>query len=118
MRRDINEYISTYIVCQRMKTLRYRLYGLLVPLPIPTGPWRDISLDFIIGLPPSLYIGVAYDTILVVIDRFSKIVRYIPTVNIVDATGVSILITDYIISKFGVPTSIVSDRGSIFIFSY
>ena len=91
-----------------MKTLRHRPYGLLVPLPIPTGPWRDISLDFIIGLPPSLYIGVVYDAILVVVDRFSKMVRYVPTVNIVNATGVGILITDYIIFKFRVSTLIVS----------
>ena len=92
-----------------MKTLRHRPYRLLVPLLIPTRPWRDILLDFIVGLPPSLHIGVVCDTILVVVDRFSKIVRYIPTVNTVNATGVGILIIDYIISKFGVPTSIVSD---------
>ena len=118
MRRDINTYVSTCAVCQRMKTSRHRPYGLLVPLPVPRGPWEDISLDFIVGLPPSLHMGVACDSILVVVDRFSKMVRYIPTVNTVDAIGVGALITDHILSKFGVPKSIVSDRGSIFTSSY
>ena len=45
-------------------------------------------------------------------------VRYVPTINTIDAIGVGVLITDYIISKFSVPQSIVSNRGSIFISSY
>ena len=45
-------------------------------------------------------------------------VRYIPTMNTIDAIDIGVLITDHIISKFEVPKSIVSDRGSIFTSSY
>ena len=72
IRGDINAYISSYIIYQRIKTPRHRPYGLLVPLPIPIGPWQDISLDFIVGLLLLLYIGVAYDSILVIVDRVFK----------------------------------------------
>ena len=70
------------------------------------------------GLSSSLHLSVACDAILVVVDRFLKMVRYIPTVNTIDAIDIGVLITDHIISKFGVPKSIVSDRGSIFTSSY
>ena len=61
------------------------------------------------GLPPSLYIEVVYNSILVIMDRFSKIVRYISTVNTINAIDIDILIIDYIISKFRVSTEIISD---------
>ena len=118
MRQEINDYVKSCEVCQRMKVPRHKPYGLLAPLPKPEKPWQDISLDFIVGLPPSVRMGVVYDAILVVVDRFSKMVRYIPTTKDVDAPGVGILITDHILSKFGVPKSIVSDRGSIFTSSF
>ena len=69
-------------------------------------------------LPLLLYIGVICNSILVVINRFSKMVRYIPTVNTVNTTDIEVLITDYIILKFRVPKLIISDRRSIFISSY
>ena len=34
-------------------------------------------MDFIIGLPPSLYIDIIYDAIVVLVDRFLKMVRYV-----------------------------------------
>ena len=118
LRAQVSLYVDTCDVCQRMKVPRHKPYGLLAPLPQPEGPWQDISLDFIVGLPPSLRMQHAYDAILVVVDRYSKMVRYIPTNNDVDATGVGTLIIDNILSKFGIPRSIVSDRGSIFTSSF
>ena len=80
-----------------------------MPLPVPEGPWEDILLDFIVGLPLSLHMGVTCDSILVMVDRFLKMVRYIPITNIINATDLGVLIIDYIILKFGVLKSIVSD---------
>ena len=55
MRRDIEGYVKTCDVYQRMKVPRHAPYGLLAPLPPSTELWEGISMDFIVGLPPSLH---------------------------------------------------------------
>ena len=54
MKKDIPNYVSQCIVCQKTKYDRGKQPGLLQPLPIPDAPWESISMDFIFGLPKSL----------------------------------------------------------------
>ena len=71
-------------------------------------------MDFITDLPPAGRRGTAYDAILVVVDRLSKMARYIPTRKSLDAAGLAELFYKRIWRDYGVPTSIVSDRGTQF----
>jgi hypothetical protein len=118
MRRDIQEYVKSCEVCQRMKVPRRKAYGKLESLPIPKGPWQDISMDFIVGLPPSLHQGIACDSILVIVDRFSKMVLLTPCVSTIDAQGLGQLVLEKVVAKYGAPRTIVSDRGSLFTSTY
>jgi transposase InsO family protein len=118
IRKDIIDYVETCDVCQRMKVPRHKPYGLLAPLPQPEKPWQDISLDFIVGLPPSARRGSAYDSIFVVVDRYSKMARFIACNNTIDAKELGNLLIEEIFSKYGVPRSIVSDRGTTFTSQY
>jgi len=59
--------------CQLAKTKRYNI-ELHTPLPIPYTPLKDISTNFVIGLPKTSH---ALDSILVVVDRFSKMTDFI-----------------------------------------
>ncbi|MCI39221.1 protein FAR1-RELATED SEQUENCE 5-like, partial [Trifolium medium] len=68
MRNDVRTYVAQCAVCQATKYETKRPAGLLQPLPVPSGVWEDLSLDFISGLPPSH----GNTVILVVVDRFSK----------------------------------------------
>jgi len=45
-----------------------------------TEPWTDISMDFVTGLPWSKdpTTGLAYDAILVIVDRFTKYAIMVP----------------------------------------
>ena len=64
--------MTTCSICQNIATPRHKPYGKLESLPVPDGPWQEVSLDFIIQLPSS-YIGTrAYDAVLVVVDRYTK----------------------------------------------
>ena len=73
MEPEVGEYIEACSVCARNKTSSKARTGLLQPLPIPSRPWSDIFIDFVTGLP----VSQGNTTILTVVDRFSKMVKFI-----------------------------------------
>lgn len=75
-------------------------------------------MDFIVGLPPSLRRRKAYDAILVVVDRFSKMVKYIACTNEIDAPEMAERLFEIVFLQFGKSRFIVSDRGSTFTSKY
>jgi hypothetical protein len=48
-------------------------------------PWQEITMDFSVRLPLSRSRGNIYDAILVVMDRCTKMARYIPVNHDIDA---------------------------------
>ena len=113
--RDIKKYVSTCDVCQRMKAPRHKPYGKLQPLPVPTHPWMSMFMDMIVELPPSADAdSKAYNAILVTIDRFTKMAKYFPIRETINAHELADLFHRQIVCSFGTPSSIISDRGSIF----
>ena len=70
------------------------------------------------GLPPSKRAGIVYDSILVVVDRFSKMARYLATKKMITAEELAELFFFEIACKSGMPVGVVSDRGSIFISAF
>jgi transposase InsO family protein len=118
LHRDVREYVATCDVCQRKKAPRHKPYGLLQPLPKAESPWQDIALDFITGLPPSKHLGVVYDAILVVVDRYSRMSVYLPCHTSTTASALADRMLDGVFAKYGVPRSIVSDRGTTFTSSF
>lgn len=111
---DVEEYVRTCEVCQKTKARRHRPYGELNPLPTPTRPFEEITMDFITGLPPSKRGASVYDAILVIVDRLTKLAIYVPTNVDIEARGLSTIFFDEVIRHYGMPVGIVSDRGSVF----
>ena len=79
LRKDVKSYVKGCDVCLASKAVRHKPYGDLQSLPVPTHRWKDLSMDFVTGLPLSAdWKGDSYNSILVIVDRLTKIVYYEP----------------------------------------
>jgi len=74
IREDNKRLIKNCDTCQRTKVVRHAPCRLLQSNKAPDRPWKSIAMDFITDMPKS----EGYDTILVVIDRLTKISHFIP----------------------------------------
>ena len=79
-------------------------------MEIPQGPWQEISIDIIGPLPKSN----GMDAIVVIVDRFTKMVRLKATTTNVSSEGIAKIYRDDIWKLHGVPRKILSDRGPQF----
>uniref|UniRef100_A0A2N9EIL3 Reverse transcriptase domain-containing protein n=1 Tax=Fagus sylvatica TaxID=28930 RepID=A0A2N9EIL3_FAGSY len=52
MKRDVKRVCARCVTCRQAKS-RVLPHGLYTPLPVPSAPWVDISMDFVLGLPRS-----------------------------------------------------------------
>jgi len=66
-------------------------------LAIPYTPWTSISMDFVEGLLKSQ----KHDDVLVVVDRFTKFVHFIPLSHPYTATKVASLFMQHIQITWG-----------------
>ncbi|KAK3507083.1 hypothetical protein QTP70_004474 [Hemibagrus guttatus] len=80
--------------------------GLLEPLPIPRRPWSHLAIDFITDLPNSH----GFTTVMVVIDRFSKVCKLIQLQGLPTAMDTASVIFQNVFRNFGLPEDTVSDR--------
>lgn len=98
-------------MCQQVKGENVKSPGLLKPLDIPQEPWRDITMDFITGLPKSK----GFEVIWVIIDRFSRYGHFLALSHPITAKGLAHIFFENIYKLHGLPESIFSDRDSLFL---
>ena len=111
LRRDFERFVERCVTCQTSKGTASNV-GLYLPLSVPTQPLTDIRMDFVMGLPRT---QKGFDSMFVVVDRFSKMVHFIPCKRTTDAVQVGTLFFREIYRLHGLPLSIVYDRDSRFL---
>lgn len=108
---DVHDVISRCVTCHQAKSQFHQ--GLYRPLPVPQGPWEDVSMDFLVALPKPQR---GHDAIMVVVDRFTKMAHFVPCHFSDDASTIAHLYFKEIIKLHGIPRSIVSsDRDKQFL---
>lgn len=110
LKQSVQTFVSQCSTCQQAKYDRAAYPGLLSPFPIPDGAWQTVSLDFIEGLPRSN----KYNCILVVVDKFSKYVHFLPLAHPFTAFQVALVYITQVYKLHGLPKDLLSDRDKIF----
>jgi hypothetical protein len=111
MRTDVKKFVDRCKICQHTKGKRHNT-GLYQPLTIHERPLDAVSMDFILGLPRK---HRGYDSIFVVVNRFSKMAHFIPCQKTSDATHIANLFFKEAVTLHGLPKSIISDRDTRFV---
>lgn len=114
LRKDVQEFVASCPTCARAKHARAKPAELLKPIPPPDRPWRTVTMDFITSLPESN----GETAILVMVDPLTKMARFEPCGNDIDGPGLAKRFIRRIISQFGIPETIISDRGPQFTSSF
>ncbi|GJW18246.1 putative reverse transcriptase domain-containing protein [Tanacetum coccineum] len=111
MKAIIAEYVGKCLTCSRVKAECQKLSGLLVQSEIPMWKWERITMDFITKLSKT---SNGHDTIWVIVDRLTKSTHFIPTRATDSMETLTRLYIKEIVSRHGVPISIISDHDSHF----
>ena len=107
----VDHFCRKCTVCQANKGSTTKPKGHLQPLENPNKPFEHISMDFVMSLPVSTR---GYDAVFTIVDRFSRLVRFIPCNTTITAQEAATLMFEHWVCRFGVPTKIISDRDARF----
>jgi hypothetical protein len=106
----LHRYILGCPACARSRPRNHKPYGKLQPLPTPAAPFEVLCLDFVTGLPLSNH----FNAILIVTDKFSKYVKFVPGREDWTAEQWADAFFDTVIADWGIPAVMVSDRDPLF----
>ena len=107
MKRDISEFVTKCLVCQREKVEHQVLSRLLQPIRIPEWKWDRITMDFVVRLPLTRR---KHDLVWVVVDRLIKSAHFLPVRTDYSLDKLAVLYIKEIVRLHEIPISIISDR--------
>nr|GFC23784.1 putative reverse transcriptase domain-containing protein [Tanacetum cinerariifolium] len=107
MKADIATYVSKCLTYAEVKAEYQKPLRLLVQPKIPEWKWDNITIDFVTKLPKS---SQGYDTIWVVVDRLIKSAIFI----LIRETDPMDKLAKGVVTRHGIPVSIISDRDPRF----
>ncbi|GAA5913699.1 hypothetical protein JCM5296_000006 [Sporobolomyces johnsonii] len=114
LHQDIVDFCWSCEPCCHGKSTTTRPFGFLHPLDPPPHCWLRVGMDFVVGLPVSLFDGRPVDSILTVTDYLSKMVVLLPLPSTATAVEVTDVFQSGVFRRFGLPSAIVSDHDPKF----
>ncbi|GJS91698.1 putative reverse transcriptase domain-containing protein [Tanacetum coccineum] len=111
MKANIATYVSKCLTCSKVKAEHQKPSGLLVQPEIPEWKWEKITMDFVTKLPKTTN---GYDTIWVIVDHLTKSAHFLPIKENDLMEKLMKLYMKEVVTRHGVPVSIISDRDGRF----
>ncbi|KAD6118884.1 hypothetical protein E3N88_10155 [Mikania micrantha] len=111
MKREIAKYVGKCLSYSRVKAEDQKPSGLLQQPEIPEWKWECMAMDFITKLTRT---SSGYDTIWVIVDRLTKSAHFLPIKETDKTKKLAKLYLKVIVSRHGIPVSIISNRDSWF----
>ena len=120
MRSQIKTYIKNYVLCQQNKFAKHARYGQIKFAPVPTLPWHDMIMDFVVKLPKSKNPTTQkiYDSIMVMVDKLTKYILMIPFKEFYKINQFGFILLNSLIKNHGIPVSIISNKNKFFTSNY
>ncbi|KAJ0780030.1 putative nucleotidyltransferase, Ribonuclease H [Helianthus annuus] len=112
MKGDVAIYVSKCLTCAKVKVEYQKLSGILQQPEIPKWEWEQISMDFITKLPRT---PRGHDTIWVIVDRLTKSAHFLSIREKDNTSKLAEIYMREIVTRHGVPLSIISDRDGRFV---
>ena len=112
--KQIKKYVRFCNVCQRTKVSCHKLYEKLSSLPAFKKSWKKIIMNFVTKLSLNKRRGVVYDSILMIIDRYIKMIKYILIIKKIDVAELTKVFFEKIVLRFDMSDKIVNDRKFVF----
>ena len=109
---DIRKFVESCPTCQLEKTDHILRKGNLKSLTLLEIKWQEVSIDFVTDLPP---IGDTEDSIMMVVDRATKMVHLILCRKTTKVGEVAQLHWQHVMKLHRVPRAIHTDRGAQFV---
>ncbi|KAA3483244.1 ty3-gypsy retrotransposon protein [Gossypium australe] len=111
LKREITDFVSKSLTCQRVKAEHQLPSGLLQPVKIPLWKGERITMGFVSGLPLT---PTKKDSVWVVVDRLTKSAHFILVRMDYSLQKLAKLYVAEIVRLHGVPVSIISNRDPRF----
>ena len=112
----ICEYCELYVVCKRNKTSKHKSYKNFQFLFISEFRWANFTMNFVTKFSINRnWNEIVYDFILVIINRFTKIVHYVSITKTIFAKNLTEIFMKKIIKFHDIFASMIIDRNTIFI---
>ncbi|GJX57583.1 putative reverse transcriptase domain-containing protein [Tanacetum coccineum] len=108
---EIAIYVSRCLTCAKVKAEYQKPSSLLVQHVISVWKWENITMDFVTKLPKT---STGQDTIWVIVDCLTKSTYFLPMRENESIEKLTRQYLKEVITRHGVPVSIISDRDGRF----
>jgi hypothetical protein len=118
MSQDVKKYVNACFACHRIKTIKHKSFEQLQSIFMLKKSRLKWIMNFIIDLSFNVSRRVAYDSILVLVNRYTKYARYIRARQDWIAVQLADAMIEKLFIKCEILEIIITDRENLFISKY